>query len=184
MMHSLLVISVVSHIRNTTVANYSCAYCNFSTSLSHIQSVFQSRNFGLQCLKVSFLAPSLSHSFQFIHYSTTLTFQCLYLLQINKISSSKLLSNPHKDLQSSTTAQIKLRVYTLYMYLLVPALGLGLEITGSTRDHPRLLKESSIKGDHLPPFTTTKGKPPRFLHGLAQQSIATCKLQCFLKGRT
>ena len=106
MMHSLLVTSVVSHIRTTTVtqtavANYSCAYCNFSTSLGHIQSVFQSRNFGLQCLKVSFPAPSLSHSFQFIHYSTTLTFQCLYLLQINKTSSSKLLLNPQKALQSS-----------------------------------------------------------------------------------
>ena len=69
-------------------------------------------------------------------------------------------------------------------YLLIPALGLGLEITGSTRDHSRLLKESSIKGDHLPPFTTSKGQSPGLLHGLAQQSIAACKLQCFLKGRT
>lgn len=90
MSHNRTVISThTTTIIQMAVANYCCAYCNFSTSLGHIQSVFQPRNFRLQCLKVSLPASSLSHWFQLIHYSTTLTFQCLYLLQINKISGNK-----------------------------------------------------------------------------------------------
>ncbi len=83
-------------LNGCVLVNYCCAYCNFSTSLGHIQSIFQARNFGFQCLKVSFPAPSLSHCFQLIHYSTTLTFQCLYLLQINKICANKLVSNSQR----------------------------------------------------------------------------------------